>query len=182
MTDVHLVADVQRQHAEDVLMEGAPVAPSVIYLTDGGIIGGLTLAPDAKCTLAAVALPMRVCPEIRLASLALDGALVNLTADVRSTDAFTVIQFHRNESWVIEICPYIRTEESFVWDVEPRVFDDLSAPDPIRDLVDHLYIHIARDRVTLNYELRGLEDRFRVAGEILMEVGDATNVQIEGES
>ncbi len=179
---IDLVADLQRIHAEDVLTEGAPVAPSVIYLSDSGYVGSLTLSPDAQCTLAAVALPMRICPEIRLASLALDGALVNLSAGPKATDAFTVLQFHRDRSWVIEIAPYIRSEDSLVWDTQPKVFDDLSAPDPIRDLADHLYIHIDRDTTIVEYDLKGLDDRFAVAGAILLEVGDATQVwtEIEG--
>ncbi len=182
MTDVHLVADMQRQHAEDVLTEGAPVAPSVIYLTDGGIVGGLTLSPDAQCTLAAVALPMRICPEIRLASLALDGALVNLSAGPEATDAFTVMQFHRDGSWVLEIAPYIRSGDSLVWDVEPKVFDDHAPPEPIRELVDHLYHHITNDRIHQpDFQLASIEDRFRVASAILLETGDATESQMEGD-
>ena len=178
---IDIIADIQRVEVEGDLTRGAHVAPSVAYLSDSGYVGGLTLSPDAQCTLAAVALPMRICPEIRLASLALDGALVNLSAGPEATDAFTIIQFHRDRSWVIEIAPYIRSEGSLVWDVEPKVFDDLSAPDPIRELTDHLYIHIDRDSTIVEYELKGMEDRFRVAGEILLEVGDATKVQMEGD-
>ncbi len=178
MTETNLVASLQRAEVEEDLTRGARVAPSVVYLADG-LLGVLTLASDAKCTLAAVALPFRICPEITLASLALDGALVNLSAGPSSTDAYTIIQFHRDESWVVEISPYIRTEGTLVWDVEPKRFDDLNPPEAIRDLVDHLYVHLERDRVHgPDFQLADLKDRFRVAGAVLMEAGDATEVRI----
>ena len=178
MTETNLVADLQRAEVEGDLTRGALVAPSVVYLTDG-LLGGLTLAPDAKCTLAAVALPFRICPEITLASLALNGALVNLSAGPSSTDAFTIIQFYRDGSWVIEISPYIRTDGMLVWDVEPKRYDDLASPEAIRELVDHLYYHIEQTNVRgSGWALDNLKDRFRVAGAILMEIGDATEVRI----
>ncbi len=181
MTDVHLVADVQRAAAEDDLTRGGHVLPSVVYLADGQSVGALVLSGDPQCTLAAVALPFRICPEISLASLAMNGALANLaTADrpLPPADAFSVIQFHRDKSWVVEIVPYIQTDGMLVWDVAPRVFDDLDAPDAIQGFINHLYHHVARDAVHGPELPLGIKDRFLIAGTILIERGDAIEVRV----
>lgn len=182
MTTTHLVASLQRAEVETELIEGARVAPSVIYLTDRMTLGGLTLAAEPKCSFAAIALPMRICPEIELASVAMNGTLQNLNQNSTSaTAAYTIMQFHRDGSWAIEISPYLRTNGMLVWDVEPRRFDDAKPPGAMRELVDHLYHHLAENDVYgRGWELDNLKDRFRVAGEILMQMGDVTAVRIEG--
>ncbi len=180
MTDMNLVADVQRAEVLGRLTEGAHVAPSVTFLADG-ILGSFTLSVDANCSLAAVALPMRVCPEITMASLAFDGTLANLSTRANTTPAFTVMQFHRDQTWAIEIQPYILSDGMLVWDVESRRFDDLDPPEPMRDLTNHLYQHLAETDVYGRGDRGEVRDRFRVAGEILTVLGDVTEIRITKE-
>ncbi len=182
MTEATILASLQRAEMVTTRTEGGLVLPSVAYSLADGFLGHIVLNPNAADSMGATAYPFRMIPEITHLSMALDGSMISRIEGADSPDgvtpAMTIIQYHRDGRWMVQILPYLLAEGMMVWDVDPKHYDETDHPESIGHLVRHLAVPAAADRSAhpIFDEIPTVEDQFSFCGLLLIEIGDALEI------